>query len=72
MKKSVLRQYANLVVRVGANVQKGQVVNIQCGLDQPEFIQLLVEECYKAKASEVNVEWSYQPIQKANIRYRSL
>lgn len=72
MKKSVLRQYANLVVRTGANVQKGQVVNIQCDLDQPEFIQLLVEECYKAKASEVNVEWSYQPIRKANLRYRTL
>lgn len=72
MKKSVLRQYASLIVRVGANVQKGQVVNIQCGLDQPEFVQMVVEEAYKAKASEVNVEWSYQPLGKIHIRNRSL
>lgn len=72
MKKSVLRQYANLIVRVGANVQKGQVVNIQCGLDQPEFVQLLVEEAYKAKASEVNVQWNYQPLQKVHLKNRTL
>ena len=44
MKKSVLRQYAKLIVRCGANVQKGQEVLIYAGLDQPEFVAMVVEE----------------------------
>ncbi len=72
MKKTVLREYAKLIARVGANVQKGQDVIIHAGLDQPEFVQLLVEECYKAKARQVTVEWSYQPLAKLHYRYQSL
>ena len=72
MKKTVLREYAKLIVRCGANVQKGQTVVVYAGLDQPEFVQMVVEEAYKAKAKEVLVEWSYQPLTKIHYRYRSL
>ena len=43
MKKTILREYAKLIVRVGANVQKGQEVLIHADLDQPEFVQMVVE-----------------------------
>ena len=72
MKKSVLREYARLIVRKGINVQKGQEVIIAAGLDQPEFVQMVVEEAYKAKAKKVTVEWSYQPLTKTHVRYQSL
>ena len=72
MKKSVLREYAKLIVKVGANVQKGQTVLLTAGLDQPEFVQMVVEEAYKAKAKEVIVEWRYQPLTKTHVRYKSL
>ena len=72
MKKTVLREYAKLIVRMGANVQKGQEVLIYAGLDQPEFVQMVVEEAYKAKAKEVTVHWNYQPLAKAHYRYQSL
>jgi len=72
MKKSVLREYAKLIVRVGANVQKGQEVMIYAGLDQPEFVQLVAEEAYKAKAKKVIVEWSYQPLTKIHTRYQTV
>ena len=72
MNKTTLRKYANLIVRCGANVQKGQVVNIYADLDQPEFVQMVVEEAYKAKAAEVNVQWSFQPLDKIHYRYRSV
>ena len=62
MKKTVLREYAKLIVRCGMNVQKGQEVLIRAELDQPEFVKLVVEEAYKAKAREVIVQWSYQPL----------
>jgi len=72
MKKSVLREYARLIVRCGVNVQKGQDVNIYADLDQPEFVKMVVEEAYKAKAREVIVFWEYQPLQKLHTRYQSV
>lgn len=70
--KTILREYARLIVRSGVNVQKGQDVLIYAGLDQPEFVQMVVEEAYKAKARKVTVNWSYQPLQKLHVRYQSL
>ena len=63
MKKSVLREYARLIVRCGANVQKGQEVLIRADLDQPDFVKMVVEEAYKLGAKEVTVDWDYQPLQ---------
>ena len=72
MKKTVLREYAKLIVRCGVNVQKGQEVVIYAGLDQPEFVQIVVEEAYKAKAKKVTVEWKYAPLEKIHVRYQSV
>ena len=72
MKKTVLREYAKLIVRCGVNVQKGQEVLVYADLDQPEFVKLVVEEAYKAKAKKVIVEWNYQPLSKIHVRYQSV
>lgn len=72
MKKTVLREYARLIVCSGVNVRKGQEVLIYADLDQPEFVQMVVEEAYKAKAKKVTVEWNYQPLQKLHVRYQSV
>ena len=72
MRKSQLQKYAKLIAKTGLNVKKGQTVFIAAGLDQPAFVAMVVEECYKAGASEVYVEWSYQPVEKLSSQYRSL
>lgn len=72
MEQARLKKYAELIVKCGLNVQKGQEVNITCGLDQPEFVAYVVEECYKCGASKVRVDWSYMPITKINYTYRTL
>ena len=72
MKSERLKKYAELIVKCGLNVKKGQEVNIRCGLDQPEFVTMVAEECYKAGASCVNVDWSFMPLTKINYDYRSL
>ena len=72
MKKTVLRSYARLIARAGVNIRPGQEVFIEADLDQPEFVQMLVEECYKCKARKVVVDWNYQPLQKVHYRYRTL
>lgn len=66
-----LKNYARLIVRTGAAVQKGQSVIISAELDQPRFVELLVEECYEAGAENVRVEWSHQPLRLLNVKYRS-
>ena len=72
MKQERLNKYAELIVKCGLNVKKGQEVNITCGLDQPEFVALVVEECYKSGASKVRVDWTYMPVSKLNYNYRTL
>ncbi len=72
MKKSVLKKYAELIVKVGINLKKKQEVIVQAELDCPEFVEMVVSECYKAGASKVNVEWSHQPVSKLHAKARSL
>ncbi len=72
MKQTLLRKYARLIARVGVNIQKGQDVRIRCGLDQPKFVELLVDECYKAGARKVRVEFRYQPLEKLHVRHQSV
>ena len=72
MKKTVLRAYARLIAESGVNVQKGQEVFIAAGLDQPEFVAMVVEECYRRKAKKVVVDWNYQPLTKLHVRHQSL
>ena len=71
MKKTVLRKYAHLIANVGINVQKGQEVFVTAELDQPEFVQMVVEECYRAGAKRVVVDWTYQPLAKLHYRWRT-
>lgn len=72
MKKTTIRKYARLIARVGANIKKGQPVTLFAEADQYEFVTILVDECYKAGASKVTIEWSYDPITKLTYRHCSL
>ncbi|MBR2321388.1 MAG: aminopeptidase [Clostridia bacterium] len=72
MKMEQLQKYAELLAKVGLNVKEGQTVFIEAALDQPDFVTMVVEECYKAGASDVFVEWSHQPVAKINSNYRTL
>ena len=71
MNKTRLRKYARLIAKVGVNVQAGQEVIVHAELDQPEFVGMVVEECYKLGASRVSVEWSYQPLTRSHVKYCS-
>ena len=72
MKKTVMKKYAQLIAVTGANVQKGQEVMIHASVEVAEFVRMVAEECYRAGAKKVIVEWSYQPLEKIDYRYRSL
>lgn len=55
--KEKLSNYADLAVKVGVNVQPGQTLVINAGIDYAEFIRLIVERAYKTGAKNVIVNW---------------
>ncbi|MDE5896549.1 MAG: aminopeptidase, partial [Clostridia bacterium] len=71
MNKLQLRRYAKLLAKTGINVKKGQWVIVQAELDQPEFVEMVVEELYRAGAGKVTVEWSHQPLSMMHYKYQS-
>jgi len=58
------KKYAELIIKKGLNFEKGRIVEIAADVDQPDFVKMLVEECYKHGARRVNVIWTYRPIQR--------
>ena len=71
MKKSLLKNYAKLIAVVGGNIRPGQDVEIFAEPDQPAFVTYLCEECYKAGARSVRVEWSSQAVDRLAARFES-
>ncbi len=72
MNKTQLKRYAKLIAKCGVNVKKGQDVFVTAALDQPEFVELVVEELYRAGAGNVFVNWTHQPLDKLDVKYASL
>ena len=72
MEEKLLNDYARLIARQGGHVVKGDEVWLYAGLDQPEFVTKVVEECYKAGAKSVFVEWEHDPTFKLDYKYASL
>jgi len=66
---SILRKYAELIVRTGANVQPGQVVQLTISVEQHEFAAMVTEACYKAGAKKVNIDWTCDAVSRANFLY---
>ena len=62
MKKTILKKYAELIVRSGLALRKGQPVIITANLDQEDFVSLVVEECYKVGASHVYLDWKSEKV----------
>lgn len=53
-----LEKYAQLLIHAGLNVKEGQVVVIRTPVEVYEFVQMLVDECFKAKAKDVIVKYN--------------
>ena len=69
MNKNRLKKYARLIVKCGVNVQRGQEVMITAELDQPKFVKMVVDECYRAGAKKVSVDFNYAPLTKSHVKY---
>lgn len=60
-----LEQFAELAVKVGANVQKGQTLLINTTTDTVEFTRMVVKKAYEAGASRVTVNFADGEIDRA-------
>ncbi|MED4202443.1 aminopeptidase [Neobacillus mesonae] len=59
-----LEKYAELAVKVGVNVQKGQILAINASIDAADFVRLAVKKAYEAGALNVIVNWNDDIVSK--------
>ncbi len=72
MSKEVLYdKLAELAVRRGVNVQKGQPLVIRSQVSNYKFVEKVVAEAYRAGASEVEVDWKDSRISVLGYNNRS-
>ncbi len=67
-----LKQYAELLVRVGMNVQPQQPVFIRSSVEALELTHLIVEEAYKAGAEDVRVSYTDPKLKRLNLKTNQL
>ena len=69
---TLLKKYADLAVKTGINVQKGQTLMINVAAEHYEFARLLTQSAYEAGAGKVVIKWSDDHITKMGYQNRSL
>lgn len=69
MDQHILEKYAELIVRSGIALQKGQSVIIRTNVNQEAFASLVAEECYKAGAKRVSFQWQSAVMDSLDFRY---
>lgn len=67
----MLDKYAELAVKVGANIQKGQEVIIKSPIDAGELARLVTEKAYKAGAKRVYFNWTDDGLDRLRLKYAS-
>ena len=72
MKKTIMRKYAQLVVKTGVNIKKGQGCVIFAQVDQHEFAEMVAEEAYRAGAKWVQMQWQDQDFLKLQFRHETV
>jgi aminopeptidase len=67
-----LQRYAELVVKVGAAVRPGVVVNLTCALEPVDLAREVVEQAYLAGASRVHVTYQDSWVRRSAVRHAPL
>ena len=67
MDKELLKRYAQLVVKVGVNLQRDQILIINAPIECADFARAMAEEAFAAGAHDVVVSWGDELL--AHIRY---
>lgn len=66
-KEEYMDRYADLVVRIGLNLQQGQSLFVNSNLDSAPFTRMVVKKAYEAGARQVYVDWNDESVTR--IKY---
>ena len=71
MNKRQLDKYAELLIKIGINLQKGEHLVISSPILASDLVKCAVKQAYKCGASNVTVLWNDDEIAKLGYKYRS-
>lgn len=66
---SLLRSYAQVITKVGVNIQKSHTVVVTGQVEQAPLVRLIVEEAYKLGAKQVITQWQDDIVNRQNFLY---
>lgn len=69
MDREKLIKYADLLLKKGAGLQKGQPLLVTCSTDGDYFAEILAERAYEMGASEVEVKFSNDSLERLKYIY---
>ena len=67
-----LENYAELAVKVGVNLQKGQELVVSIPVECAEFARMVTKSAYEAGAKRVWIKWADDAITRMNMQYQEL
>ncbi len=71
LKEKTLKAYAELVIKIGVNLQKGQGLEIICPTQKREVAIALTKSAYEAGAKIVRVRWDDEELDKVSYEHAS-
>lgn len=71
-RKELIKKLAELAVKVGANVQKDQIVVIRTSTETKELARQIAEQAYLVGAKNVNVEWGDEYVSRQSLLHSPL
>lgn len=67
LSRDKLEKFAELAVRVGANMQKGQEVVLRCDVAVADFARVLAKKAYECGAKRVHMQWRDEKIARIHM-----
>ena len=69
---NTLNEYAELCVKVGIKLKKGQPLVINAPIEGAEFVRLVAKHAYEAGAKQVHVNWNDEALTKMKYENASM
>jgi len=72
MNEKILQKYAELLVKSGVNVKKGQLVVVRSSVNAAPLTRAVVKEAYLAGAGQVKVNWGDETVSRLRFLNSSI
>ncbi|HQC54937.1 MAG TPA: aminopeptidase [Clostridia bacterium] len=70
--KKLLKKYAELIIKIGVNLQKDEELVINAPITNAKFVRIITEEAYKAGSKKVTVLWNDEKLSKIKYQYEDI